>query len=126
MTNILNKSVLSESDLVYFRERHRNRAYQQLMGFIEEKAIQKGITRKEMAAKIKKDPAQVTRWLAGPGNLTLDTISDLLISVGAVMEHSIVPLVSIDKKLETENPVVQTSSASALNTKTFRFESNAN
>lgn len=37
-----------------------------------------------------RDPAQITRWLSAPSNLQLDTISDLLLAMGAEMDHSIV------------------------------------
>ena len=50
------------------------------------------MSRKDIAAKLRKDPAQITRWLSSPTNLTLDTISDLLLACGAECEFSIVRL----------------------------------
>jgi hypothetical protein len=45
-----------------------------------------GLTRKVLAARIGKSPAQITRWLTGAGNLTQNTVSDLLLGMGGELE----------------------------------------
>lgn len=44
------------------------------------------------AAALEKDPAQITRWLSAPSNFELDTLSDILLALGAEMEHRIVAI----------------------------------
>ncbi len=43
-------------------------------------------TRRHLARRIGRQPEQVTRWLGAPGNLTMETASDLLIGLGAVLD----------------------------------------
>lgn len=41
----------------------------------------RGATQAQLASRIGKRADQVSRWLSNPGNLTLDTISDLLLGL---------------------------------------------
>ena len=81
---------LSASDVAYHRQRQKNRMLEILASFFAEEARRTGVTKKQVADALGKDPAQITRWLSSPGNLTLDTISDLLLALGAEMDHRIV------------------------------------
>src|SRR5690348_4622204 len=81
---------ISRRDRAYYRQRQRNRVFSALAKFFSEEAERTGITKKELAAKLEKDPSQITRLLSGPMNLELDTISDYLLAMGAEMDHSIV------------------------------------
>jgi ribosome-binding protein aMBF1 (putative translation factor) len=81
---------ISRRDRSYYRQRQRNRVFSQLAKFFAEEAERTGITKKELAAALDKDPSQITRLLSGPTNLELDTISDYLLAMGAEMDHSIV------------------------------------
>lgn len=78
--------------LVYFQERQRNRLHNLIAtAYKEANAI--GVTKAHVARRIHRKPEQITRWLSAPGNLTLDTISDLLLSIkGAELDFSISPL----------------------------------
>src|SRR4051812_40422903 len=80
----------SRRDRSYYRQRQRNRVFSEIAKFFAEEAARTGITKKELAAVLDKDPSQITRLLSGPTNLELDTISDYLLAMGAEMDHSIV------------------------------------
>lgn len=62
----------------------------ELMRFFAEEAERRGLTKRELAAALDKDTAQITRWLAAPSNFELDTLSDILLALGTEMEHRIV------------------------------------
>lgn len=73
-------------DIHYYRQRYKNRVFETLVEFFNEEAAKRGITRKEIARLLQKDPAQITRWLSSPGNLTLESVSDLLLALDAEAE----------------------------------------
>jgi hypothetical protein len=77
-------------ELAYYRRRNQIRQFAALAAFFNEEAQQGHITRKEIAEKLDKDPSQITRWFSAPSNFESDTISDLLLSMGAEMDHRIV------------------------------------
>ena len=64
--------------LSYFRTRNRNRAYSTLMN----KFDRSGVTQSDLSHRLGMDRGQLSRLLSAPGNLTLDTISDLLFAMG--------------------------------------------
>ena len=64
-------------DLAYVRGRNKNKAHSMLL----EVFGQSGLTKAELARALKKKPEQITRLLAGPGNLTLNTLSDLVFAL---------------------------------------------
>lgn len=72
--------VVPERKRIYFQERFRNRLYDLIIREFKEKS-ESGLTKKQLAARLQKRPEQITRWLAAPGNLTLDTVSDLLLGI---------------------------------------------
>ena len=83
MANTTNNKAVSTRDLYYYRRRLKNRTFARLASFFAEQAEKTGLTKKDLAVRLKKDPAQISRWLAGPSNLTLDTLSDLLLAMDA-------------------------------------------
>ena len=73
---------IPEAKRAYFQARLRNR----LFNFIVKKFLQeqqRGLTKAALARRIGKTPDVVNRWLGAPSNLTLDTVSDLLLGIGA-------------------------------------------
>ena len=76
----------SVRDISYYRQRYRNRVFSKLVAWITEQAQQEHVTRKDVAERLKKDPGQISRLLSQPSNLTLDTISDLLLAFDAEAE----------------------------------------
>ena len=81
---------LSRRDVAYYRRRQQNRLFAQVASFFAEEAANGRITRKEIADKLSKNPSQITRWLSGPSNFELDTLSDILLTMGAELDHRIV------------------------------------
>lgn len=73
-------------ELFYYRQRFRNRLFNKLSAFFAQEAERTGVTKREIAERLGKDPAQISRLLSGPGNVTLDTLSDLLYAMGAEPE----------------------------------------
>lgn len=69
------------SHLAYARARARNKAHAQLLLALKES----GISRADLARMLGKRPEQLTRWLGGPGNMTIDTLADILFATQGVM-----------------------------------------
>jgi hypothetical protein len=66
----------------YFQQRLRNRVF----NFLVEKFIaaqDKGLTKAILARRIERTPDVINRWLGAPSNLTIDTISDILLGISA-------------------------------------------
>ena len=64
-------------DLGYVRTRNKNKAHSLLLEIFEASNLSKA----DLAKMLDKKPEQITRWLAGPGNLKLDTLSDLIFAI---------------------------------------------
>ena len=64
----------------YFQQRLRLRVFNFIFSkFIE--AQKDGLTKASLTRRIEKTPDLINRWLGGSSNLTLDTISDLLLGI---------------------------------------------
>lgn len=70
-------------EVAFYRQRLKNRFFTALVKFFADEAYRKGVTKKDIASYLGRDPAQITRWLSAPSNMTLDTISDLLLALEA-------------------------------------------
>jgi hypothetical protein len=73
---------ISESKLVYLRERLRARFFDFLIDRFERER-DSGLYQAKLAKRIRKSPEVINRWLGAPSNLTLDSISDLLAGIAA-------------------------------------------
>lgn len=89
MVDILGIQAPKKRDVYYYRARNKNRVFEKLVSFFAAEAERTGITKKALAEMLDRDPAQITRWLSAPGNLTLDSISDLLLALGAEMDYDV-------------------------------------
>jgi hypothetical protein len=89
MANISKLEEVKNRDLFYYRQRSKNRVFEALTAFFAEEAERRGVTKRDIAESLHRDPAQITRWLTVPSNLTVESISDLLLSLGAEMDYSV-------------------------------------
>ena len=65
---------------VYFRERLRNRLYELVISEFDS-FKRRGHSQADLARKIDMRKDQLCRLLSGPGNMTVDTVSDLLLGL---------------------------------------------
>lgn len=77
-----NAKTLSVGTLAYFRERFKNNLHSEFLSLFLALEKERKITRAELARRIDKEPAQITRYLGAPGNWTIDTVSDLFLAMG--------------------------------------------
>jgi hypothetical protein len=115
MKNIVDSSKPSKRDIFLYRQRQKNEIFQAVVGYFAAQSEELGLTKKEIAHRLDKDPSQITRWFSEAGNWELDTISDLLIAMGAEMKHTIVPIKNSKQDgnpVYIEKPSSQSTSAS--------------
>jgi hypothetical protein len=93
-------------EMFYFRQRLKNRVFNEICAFFEREAVECGMTKKILAERLKREPSQITRWLSSPGNLTLETISDLLFAMEAEPRQFQIQKLSECSKSNFVHPVV--------------------
>jgi len=124
MKNTLGNIAISSRNIYFFRQRQKNKVFQSVIAYFAKRAELEGLTKKELAKRLGKNPSQITRWFSGPGNWTLDTISDLLLAMDAEMEHRVIPLGKSDQTLTVvdlsrKNNEVQINSLSESKDESF-------
>ncbi len=67
----------------YFAQRLRVRLFNFLLDKFAIAQRDDGLTKASLARRIAKTPDLINRWLGTPSNLTIDTISDLLLGIAA-------------------------------------------
>jgi transcriptional regulator with XRE-family HTH domain len=70
--------------------RNRNKVFGKIVKAIADSCREQGITQKDLADRIGRKPAQLSKWLSGPSNWTLDTVSDLLFCIDAEIECEVI------------------------------------
>jgi transcriptional regulator with XRE-family HTH domain len=115
---------MNDRKISYYRQRFRQKVFNRVVGFLTEEAERHGTTRKSIAGFLGKDPSQISRSLSAPSNLTLDTISDLLLAAGAEMETPIITRFSDKKKRNYAHPLIDRINSAVQTTanNTIRFE----
>jgi hypothetical protein len=78
----------------YFQERLKGRVYSWLIGeFQRQKNLRSDLSQRDIARRLDKRPEQINRWFSGPSNLTLETLSDLVLGIcGGEPTLSAIPL----------------------------------
>lgn len=71
-------------------ERNKNRLYEIVVKAVENYCSENDVSRRDIADKIGRNPVQISRWLSGPSNWTLDTLSDLLFAVDAELDYEVI------------------------------------
>ena len=81
---------ISARKIAYNSRRLQNDIFNEIIkAFVEE--VKSGrISRATLAKRIGKEPAQITRWFSGPANLTLNTISTILLGMDAELDAKVV------------------------------------
>ena len=67
----------------YFQQRLRNNLYDFVVAKFLEQEEAGSLSRADLARRIGKSPAVITRWLSSPRNWRLSTLSDLLLGISA-------------------------------------------
>jgi hypothetical protein len=115
-------NLISPRDIAYYRRRHQIKVFAELAKFFANEAENGRTTRKEIATLLGKDPAQITRWLSSPSNLESDTISDLLLAMGAEMDHRVVRFVDRPTANYAHPLFLETSKATTNASKQMSFK----
>jgi len=84
--DLSNRETIPAKILGYFRARQRNRVHEAILEAFIEAQKAHDITKADVSRRMGKRAELITRWLGGPGNLTLDTVSDLMLAVGKEIE----------------------------------------
>lgn len=102
---------IPEGQLAYFRERLKGRIFSTIVrGFLDQQKEDPIITKASIARRLQRRPEQINRWLSGPSNMTLDTVSDLILAI-----YGGEPSVSVDLlKSEAKSSPTVSPSVSAL------------
>lgn len=73
--------VIDAGDRAYYQGRLRNNLYNLILSKFREQERTNGLTKAVLARRIERAPAVITRYLSSPSNLTVETISDLLLGI---------------------------------------------
>jgi transcriptional regulator with XRE-family HTH domain len=94
---------ISAKTRAFQRRRLQNRFHRFILRTFREQQRKNGLTQKQLAERIDSRPEQVNRWLSISGNLTLNTISDLLLGMAVDLDDpSATPLLDLAHESEQE------------------------
>ena len=110
----LEADVIPLNKIAFFREQLKHELHELVLKkFLALQDSHRGFTKADLARRIGRRPEQVTRWLGAPGNLTIDTVSDLLIGMAAVLKSTVIDIEALIREPEPERSVLMTPSARA-------------
>lgn len=96
----------------YMRARTRNNFHEAVMTAFLAAQAERGLTKLDVARRLGVDPAQVTRWMSGPGNWTIDTVTRLLLAMDAELDPKVVRLAD-RRRPNDRHPLVAAGPASS-------------
>jgi len=105
LSEILEDRPIPESTLIYFRERFRDKLHSAILEAFLIRSQQKNLKRQDLAARIHRTKAQISRWFSAPSNITLDSISDLMVGLG--MDFDAFPFSPIENTLAPKEAQVK-------------------
>lgn len=82
LSDVLNVDRIPIGKLTYFRGRLTNHVHALVIEEFDRLAKTGKISKAQLAKRLGREPAQVTRWLGLPGNWTIETFSDLMLGMG--------------------------------------------
>ncbi len=77
---------ISAKTRAFQHRRMQNRFHRFILKTFREQQKKTGLTQKELAERIDSRPEQINRWLSIPGNLTINTICDLLLGMAVDLD----------------------------------------
>ncbi len=99
LSEILEWEPVPQDTLMYFRERLRHRLHATILEAFSRRARERNLKQSNLAIRIHRKRAQIARWLSTQSNLTLDSISDLM--VGLAMDFDAFPFTPIENTIVT-------------------------
>jgi len=105
LAEILEDRPIPEATLIYFRERFRDKLHSAILEAFLIRAKEKNLKQQDLAARIHRTKGQISRWFNTPSNLTLDSISDLMVGLG--MDFDDFPYTPIEKTLAPKEEAAQ-------------------
>src|SRR5580658_1068046 len=113
LSEILEWKPIPPDTLVYFRERLRHRLYVAILDAFAPRVKERSLKQADLAIRIHRKRAQIARWLSTQNNLTLDSISDLMVGLG--MDFDAFPFTPIEKTITAGNHQVSSKKADSGN-----------
>lgn len=134
MTTSLTRSLISAipsdgkptpDQIAFFSRRLKNDLHGEVLRRYLDEKKSRGLTKAELARRMGRDPAQITRWLAAPSNVEIDTISQLLLSMGYVAQVNSVRLADLYRSNHFESDDDVGSSAGSTRVSVSQSERSA-
>jgi hypothetical protein len=102
LTEVVEGEPIPIGKLEYFRARLQSRLHQLVLAeFLRQE--DRGLHQAELARRIGRKPEVVNRLLGAPGNWTLNTVSDLLLGMGAEPNIAVLHLTDMTERGEETN-----------------------
>jgi hypothetical protein len=99
LSEIIAGKRIPSGKLGYFEARLTGLVHQAMLKIFGKLERQKGFTRRDLAHRIGRKPEQITRWFSYPGNLTLETVSDIFVGTGYELESIVLTNLTTSEKI---------------------------